>query len=277
MRKNVGLPTLLVLLAIVPAHAQDFDTFGSANEELVPLKTGPEFIFELGVEGVWESAYEGASTYALSASPIIGLERLHIPGFISLGGDEEESGFSFSPAFDMTGERKSANHSELAGLNDVAATYALGAKIGYDFELTDNLTAEVYGELLYGFGASQSVLGKVGTKLAARLTPELEIIGGAMANFASESYMDAYFGVTAAEAARTGGRLAAYDPSGGDIKSVSVSVSARYEIIPDTFLNAKGAYTRYVGSAASSPIVKQGSADQFMFGLGISRRFTVSY
>jgi len=274
--KTVVFSTLALVVASGSAGAQEFDSYGAASAQLVAPKTGPDLVFELGGGVSWEPIYEGSGTYALGFSPIIGLDRLHIPGLIDIGGDEEGSGFSVSPAFDITGGRTSSDHAELRGLDDVAATYALGGSIGYDLALTENVKAGIYGELLYGFGAGEGALGEVGAKLTAKLTPELEISGGASADLAGEKYMDAYFGVSATESARTGGRMQAYDASGG-MKSVNLNIAVRYEFMPDTFLNADASYRRYAGSAASSPLVAQGSGQQFTFGLGISRRFAVSY
>jgi len=130
--------------------------------------------------------------------------------------------------------------------------------------------------VLYAFGGTTGLLGEVGAKVTTELTPELDITGGVSADIASETYMDSYFGVTAAESLATGGRYAAYDPSAG-LKSVSLDLAARYEVIPDTFINAGVTYTQYVGSAASSPIVQQGSASNFTVALGLSRKFRLSF
>lgn len=277
MRRTAVLSSVVLVANIGLAQASDFDSFGAAEQDLIAPTMDDGFLFEFEVGGGAElaPAYEGSSTYEWGINPIIGVDRLRIPGLIDIGGDDEP-GLSFSPAFDIIGERKSADYVELNGLNDVEATYALGAEIGYDFALNDQLTAGVYGELLYGFGGGQGLLGEVGAELTAELTPQFEIVGGVSANFASEGYMDAYFGVTAEESVRTSGRLAAYDPSAG-VKSVSFDLSARYEFLEDTFLNVSGSYTQLVGDAASSPITQSGSERQFTVGLGISRKFGISY
>lgn len=275
LRALPALSALVLTAATGSALAESFNEFGSAATGLVAPEPDPDFIFELGGMGKIKPAYEGSSTYEFNLNPIISVERFRIPGLIDIGGDDD-AGFSFSPAADFVGERKSADYSELTGLDDVDATFALGAKVGYDFDVTEQVRAGVYGELLYGFGGSQGLLGEVGAEVTAKLTPELELAGGVSASFASESYMDAYFGVSVEEAARTGGRLAAYDPSGG-IKSVSLDLSARYEFIPDTFFNLSGSYTHLLEDAASSPITQAGSERQFTVGLGISRRFSASY
>lgn len=277
MRSLALLTTLMLATTANHTVAADFDTFGAAEAQLVAPVADAKFIFEfeLGAGGEFAPAYEGASNYEWGISPIFGVDRLLIPGIIDIGGDDQ-AGFSFSPAIDITGARKSADHSELTGLNDVEATYAVGAQIGYDVQVTEQLVAGVYGELLYGFGGSHGLLGSVGAELAAELTPQLEITGGISANFANENYMDAYFGVSAPESALTGGRYAAHDPSAG-MKSFSVDLSARYEFVADTFLNLSGSYSQLTGGAASSPISIADNDGQFTVGLGISRKFGIAY
>lgn len=276
--RSIAVLTTVVLAATpLSAHAADFDAFGGAEQQLVAPVVEEKFIFEfeLGGGGKLAPGYQGASTYKWGVNPIIGVDRLHIPGFIDIGGDDEV-GFSFSPSIDITGARKSADYGELAGLNDVEATYAVGAKVGYDFQLSEQVVAGVYGELQHGFGASQGILGAVGAEVTAKLTPQFELAGGVSANYANESYMDKYFGVTAGESAASGGRFAAYDPTAG-FKSVSLQLSARYEFIPDTFLNADASYTQLIGTAADSPISQTTNDGSFTVGLGISRKFSIAY
>jgi len=275
MRK---LSVVLAVSVFLPTFgtASEFDTFGAAGPAFVAIEHGPDIIFEVGVSAGFSPAYPGATTYEPSVSPILGIERFHIPGLVSLGGGEDQGGLSFGPSFDIVSARKSADHEVLNGLNDVGATYSAGVRVGYEIVLSDAISLEPFGQLRYGFGAASGLLGEIGADLTAELTPELEITAGSTISFASDAYMDAYFGISPAEAAATGGRLAAYDPSAG-IQSANLTLEARYEFIPDTFLNAKASYTRFIGTAADSPIVQSGSANAFAVSLGISRQFSIRY
>jgi len=257
----------------LPAFAAEFDQYGSAPQNLVATNTAPGFVFIAGAGIGAAPVYEGASEYGMTFRPIIDVERLRIPGLIDIGGGDETGGLNFAPSFSVVSERISADHAALNGLNNVDATYALGARIGYEFALNDMLSAELYGAARYAFGGAEGFIGEAGLDVTARLSPQFEIVGGPVVAFATENYMDKYFGVTAAQSAATGGRLNAYDPAGG-IKSVGIKVAARYEFIPDTFVNLNASYSRYTGDAANSPIVQSGSADRFTVGLGLSRRFS---
>lgn len=268
---------LTVALFGSTASAQEFNQHGTApNQFVAPDTSRPDVIVELGLMGGAKPEYEGSSDYGLLLKPIIRVERLNIPGLIDIGGQPSNGGFSLAPSFSFQGERKSGDHDDLAGLDDVDATIALGAKAGYEFVITPDVNAEIYGKVRYAFGGAEGFVGEAGVDITTRLTPQLEVIAGPVVSFASDDYMDTYFGVTAAESAATGGRLAAYDPEGG-IKSAGVNIAARYEFVPDTFLNAEASYERFLGDAETSPIVAAGDENQFTFGIGLSRRFTARY
>jgi len=263
------LACLTALFVAVPASAGEFNTFGAAPAEFAATTFQPDLIIELGLGVGYAPLYDGSSQYGPVFIPRINLELLVVPGLLDIGGGEQQGGFSFAPALSVAGARRSVDNAHLIGLDDIDPTYATGVRVGYEWG-----PAELYGELRYAFGGAQGLIGDVGLNLTAKLTPELEIVGGPMLSFATQGYMDTYFGVTAARAAATGGRLAAFDASGG-IKSAGLNLSARYEFMPDTFINANASYARLVGSAANSPIVEKGAENQFKVGIGLSRRFTL--
>ncbi|WEK05054.1 MAG: MipA/OmpV family protein [Candidatus Devosia phytovorans] len=256
------------------SHAAGFDTYGAAPTDLYAIQPTHDFIFILGAGIGAAPAYEGASDYSATFLPIISVERFHIPGLIDVGGGPKTAGgLRFAPSVSFAGERVSTDHAALTGLDNVDATFGLGARVGYEMVLTDTVTAEVYGAARYAFGGAEGVVGEVGIDVTADVTPQLQITGGPVVSLASEGYMDTYFGVTSAQSAATGGRLAEYEAEGG-IKSIGLKAEARYEFIPDTFANLKGSYSTFVGDTRNSPIVQSGSEHQFTIGLGLSRRFS---
>ncbi|MEL6978899.1 MAG: MipA/OmpV family protein [Pseudomonadota bacterium] len=91
------------------------------------------------------------------------------------------------------------------------------------------------------------------------------------ATYASEDYMDAFFGVSAAEAARSG--LSASDADGG-LKDVGVTVVLDYALTDSWSLNGVAGYKRLLGDAADSAVTDEaGSPDQAFGGLGFSYDF----
>jgi outer membrane protein len=123
-----------------------------------------------------------------------------------------------------------------------------------------------------GFGGHEGLVGETGIDVVAPLRPDLTLSAGPRLTFAGEDYMDTYFGVTPAQAARSG--LPAYQADAG-LKSVGVEGKLRYEFATDWAVTAKGGYFRLVGDAADSPIVELGDRNQFSAGLALSRRFSL--
>ncbi|WP_173087800.1 MipA/OmpV family protein [Devosia sp. 1635] len=270
---------LLSALVLSPTVAQgaDFDSFGAAATELVAIETSkPDLIFELGLGVGTAPIYPGSTEYGMTVNPIIRVERLNIPGLIDIGGEKSAGGLRFGPSFAVQGERISSDHEQLLGLDDVDTTYEVGGRVGYEFIFSDVLSTELYGQARYAFGGAEGLVGEVGLDATARLTPQLEVVGGVYASMAGEDYVDTYFGVTAPEAIASGGRLDAYDPGAG-VTAVGVKLAARYEFIPDTFFNASAEYSRLVADAADSPVVQLGTENQFVVGVGLSRRFSFNY
>jgi outer membrane protein len=267
----------LVMLCAPSAYAADFNQYGAAPAEFVaPQMDRPDLVIELGLSGGAAPTYMGSSELGATVSPIIRIERLNIPGVIDIDKSRSQGGFKFAPSIGVQAARTSADHPELTGLDDIDMTFELGGKVGYEFIFNDALSAEVYGEARYAFGGAEGLVGDVGVDVTARLTPQLEVVGGVSAALSDEGYTDTYYGVSGAESAASGGAFDAFDPTGG-VTSVGIKVAAKYEFIPDTFFNANAEYRKLVGSAADSPIVQAGRDDQFIFGVGISRRFSLSY
>jgi outer membrane protein len=269
MSRILRLPLSAALFAALAA------TCSSASANDVLLDPSPiadartDLVIILGAGARLQPAYEGASETEVTAFPIINLEYLNIPGLGSFGG-KKGGGFSIGPSFRTVGERDSSEYDDLEGLRDVSTSYQLGARAGYEWDF-----AEVYGAARYSFGGAHGVVGEIGANAIFRPTPQWEIKAGPVVAFASSDYMDEYFGVTPGESIATGGRLGAYNAEGG-IKSAGVSASARYEFRPDWFINAEASYTQLVGDAGDSPIVADaGDEDQFTFGLGLSKRFSL--
>ena len=269
MSRTLLAASLLALVAAAPALAADMTSY-DAPAEAPLVTTSTDLIIELGVGGRIQPEYEGSKDYEVSPFPIINLGYLNIPGVLELGSTSPQGGgLSIAPSFDYIGEREARDYDELRGLRDVDATYAAGIKLGYEWQY-----AEIYGAVRYAFGGAEGFMGEVGANLIARPTPELELKAGPVVSFASEDYMDTYFGVSNTESFNSGGRLGAYDPDGG-FKSAGIAAAARYEFRPDWFLNADASWTSMIGDAKDSPIVRVGDSDQYTFGLGISKRFTL--
>ena len=235
-----------------------------------PPQTDVDVIIELGLSGIIQPEFEGSRDYEIWPWPVIDVDYLNIPGLFTFGSpDPWAGGFWLGPSFNYYSDRDFNDDPDLSGLNEVDATFEAGLRASYEWT-----NAEIWGEARYAFGGADGFVGGFGVSAVARPTPDLELKLGPFATVASTDYMDSYFGVSPQESANTGFRVDAFDPDGG-FKSVGIGGTARYEFRPTWFLNAEASYSKLVGDAADSPIVKFGDEDQFTFGLGISKRFSL--
>jgi len=245
---------------------------GAALAADIPPRTTPAYVaptnpydvvLEIGAGAEVRPAYEGASTNQVLPFPIVTLHYLAIPGFAPLTSNRFDQGFAFSPSFRYISKRKASDYSQLTGLNDVDATFEVGGKFSYTFGIF-----RPWGAIRQGFGGSDGVSGELGLDFIWRPDPVMELTVGPRASFASKDYMQTYFGVTPAEAARSP-LLTAYS-AGGGFKGVGAEFNARYEVSPEWAVIGKLSYERLIGDAADSPIVKVGDENQWIAQIGLS-------
>lgn len=263
LRRSALAFALLAGTALAPAQAADV---GAAPRD--PLAgPGIDAIVTLGLGAKLQPAYDGANRYVASPWPIVGLKFLRSP---FTGQETSDTGFGFRPTFRFLDERKGTG--DLAGLNRVKSAYEVGAQIDY----TDTYW-RAYVEFRQGFGGHTGQLYDVGAEGIFRPAPAWRIALGPKLSFASSEYMRTYFGVTGAESVASGGKFAAYNPSGG-IRAAGVTAQATYAFDKNWLIRADAGYDRLVGDAASSPIVKRaGDVNQFTVGLGVAYRFGIGW
>ena len=117
-------------------------------------------------------------------------------------------------------------------------------------------------------GSDTGYLLRVAAGAERQMLPKIMIKGVVTVDYASDDYMQAYFGVTPVQSTRSG--LATFD-AGAGFKSIGALLSTEYALTRDWKLLASAGYTRSLGDAASSPITE--AADRFEARLGASRSF----
>ena len=227
-----------------------------------------QYSISLGVGGQVKPSYPGAGEYMLSPFPIIDIHRFYLPGLGQVkDGSGRANGLSIYPSFSFVGEREPRDSAILTGTRPVdwAGEAGLGIRYKQDF-------FEGFVEFRQGFNGHTGQVGTVGFDLISEPFERTKFKIGPRANWGSGEYMETYFGVTAAEAAAPGSRLAAFAPGAG-FNSVGVEASATYDLTERTTLHFRAGWERYIGDAEDSPIVVLGDENQFTAGIGISRRF----
>lgn len=147
----------------------------------------------------------------------------------------------------------------------------LGIMAGYDLDLSQGRVIGIELDVRH------DVDGNIGGLYSGRLkymTPfgsNWVFTAVAETTYATDDYMDEYFGVTAAGAAASG--LSTYDPDAG-FKDVAIGTSLTYIISQRWSVTGSAKYARLIGDADDdSPVTDQGSESQFVGGLMVNLRF----
>lgn len=259
---------LLLSAAVLVAATQSLHAQGGiSSPEDRPMPT-KQFVLDLGGGAIVKSKYPGADSYLFSPFPIIAVGRFYVPGFgQAVDGNKVKRGFYFYPSFDFNGERKASDSSDLTGTNTVDWALELGLGAGYRYDWLRGFV-----ELRQGINGHEGQVADFGIDIITNPADRLEVIFGPRASWASDDYMDTYFGITAAEEAAPGSVLSAFN-AGSGFKTVGLAARANYAWNEKTTFHLQGGWDRFVGDAEKSPIVKAGSEDQFSIGAGISYRF----
>lgn len=249
------------------AVAADIPSAPPAPQPVAVAPARPyDLILEIGAGAQVRPAYEGAKDYQFDPTGFATLHYLWLPGFGELKSGRKAEGFFVGPSFRYLSKRDSNDSPELAGLNNIGASFEIGAKAGYDFQWI-----RPWAALRYGFGGYSGFVGETGLNFIFRPTELTEFTVGPRASFASSDYMQTYFGVTPVEAARS--RMWAYSPSGG-FKGLGLDATTRYQFTPQWAVVGEFIYERLIGDAADSPIVQVGGdVNQFTGKLGLSYKF----
>lgn len=168
--------------------------------------------------------------------------------------------------------RDADDNSALRGMGDVDGqgiarltlasepTNPRGFGTSYGLKYEADVTDQTNGETLTLFAAHA-------TPLSDRLT--LTLSGDL--RWADEDEMQAYFGVSQAQAARSG--HARYD-AGAGLSDAGLAARLDWSFADHWVLSGKLGYTRLLGDAADSPLVDgEGSANQFTLFSAIAYRF----
>jgi MipA family protein len=254
-----------VAVAAGAAVAQDGTATGAAQ--------GPGIGVTFGLGAVYKPEYFGSDSYEIGPSANARIDFIRLPGGFEIGTGRAPGyieGFGLRGSARFVGERDASDHSELEGMDDVDTTLELGLGLGYD---APNWRA--YGVARYGFFGHESFVGQIGADAIYRPSDQLIVNVGPRFDFGDSDFMSTYFGVSDSEANKSP-NFGAYDASGG-LYSVGIELRARYQFTDAWGVESTARYGRLVNDAADSPIVDEGTPDQFSFGLLLTRSIGLSF
>ncbi|MEQ8233874.1 MAG: MipA/OmpV family protein [Gammaproteobacteria bacterium] len=271
-RALVLLSILLLTLCTAPVLAQ--------RAGMLP-RVPPGWRVGIGLAPVVSPVFEGADDYGFSIFPDLrfqyrdrffasvpeGIRYRAINGprlkagpiaRIRFGREEDDGGSPFLVSGSVDG---------LDGLGDVDAAAELGGFVSYQLAAW-----RARAELRHGLGGHEGVIGDLSLDYTGGARGVRYAVGPRL-RFGSADFVDTYFGISAAQSARSG--LPRFDADGG-LNSVGIGASVVVPYGERLTLVAFGGYDRLLGDIADSPLVEQrGSANQLAAGVSLSWQFDI--
>jgi len=265
-RRRTGSGTLLasalgVSIALAgPASISNAADAGIAEQSPEPpfdqerFNAQPERSWSLiiGAGGSYKPEYEGSDKYKLSPVPVVVFtydEWLEIdPTGVTITVLERD-GFALAGKVGYESGRDEDDGDRLRGMGEIDFAATVGAKASYSWD-----GFELYATLDQTIDGSESLIGTVGAEYQAPVTERLILGAGVEAIIANDKHMEAYFGVDAAQSARSG--LPEYEAKAG-LKRVDISASATYLLTENWLVRGEAGVGVLTGDAADSPLVEK--------------------
>ena len=232
---------------------------------LAPADGG--ILLDLGVGLMAQPRYPGSDETIFVPYPLIAVSKFFVPGYGSIDGDKDTRGLTVYPSFNFIGKRESSDSNELEGLDDVDWSLEAGLGVSYRYDWIRGFV-----EVRQGFNGYSGQVAQFGIDLIGNPTEDLEVRVGPRAGWGSQNYMQTYFGISAQEAADSPLYDKSYKADAG-FNTVGLAGSASYKLTDSWKLHALAGWDRMIGDAGNSPIVEEGSEDQFYGGAGLTYRF----
>ena len=246
---------------IVPAksHAGDFDF--------------SDLEFSAGGIGVVSPKYEGSKSYSVIGAPFAfpgtkdGEDDLTFSDIDSIQYRFVKSGpFEAGVLGGAWLGRTESDGNKLGGLGKIDSGLVVGGFGALDFGDT-RLTAS-YHHQVTGNDVGGLVRLRADTELP--ISPGFKFVSGVGMNYATNQYMSANFGVSAAQAATSVAGLPVYDTSAG-FKDVFIGSGFEVDLTDRWTAKLYGEYSRLIGDAGNSPVIE--TQDQFTGLLALTYQF----
>jgi outer membrane scaffolding protein for murein synthesis (MipA/OmpV family) len=222
--------------------------------------------------------YDGSADYA--AVPLWGLRAGNLYGpstYVDLFATKLTSNLlphphlRLGPLVEYIPKRGHVENNAVDDLQNVDPALMVGGLLGWDFmdepDQAVGVELQARGDVPNGHG----YLVTPAIRLRRAFAGQLTLAGALVSTYASEDYMSDYFGVDAANAARSG--LDRYDADAG-FKDAGVDLLLGFGQGPGWRASLIGRYRRLLNDAADSPIVKdEGDRDQYFAGAVVDYRF----
>lgn len=274
MRVRLALATAAMSLSLSQAQAQSIDgllsnvteTISDVTDVMLPGVTN----IRIGLGPVITPAYEGSDDYKIKAAPLLSFRykdlvqvdnnqiRVNVFGSKNLFRTEN---FKAGPLLKLDFGRDETDSPDLLGLGDVGTSLELGV-FGQYTAGPMRARLRVQKDILSGHSGMR-IIGDLG--VAIYRSEKVAVTGNLSSTWTDGSYMESFFGITAAQALASG--LTAFTATSG-LKDISLAFGANYAVSDSWALVGNAGVSKLLGDAKNSPIVSvQGSSTQFFGGI----------
>lgn len=267
------LPAALLCLASSGAAALEADP--------VPADTAPTaWEGAIGLIASYRPEYQGGDKARFKVTPALFLRygRLTVTnasGFATRRADDVARGLALdlvqgdrlrvNAALRVDAGRSEATSSELTGMGDIKPTVRVRVNASYRLDGPWRVGMAWSADLL-GRGGGNG--GDLGVVWEHRPTAKTVLTVGASLSVAGDRFMQTYYGVSEAQAARSG--YPVYTPGSG-LRDMSINTNLRHDIGEDWIVLAGAGTSRLLGPAAASPLTHSRSG--WGVNAGFARRF----
>ena len=161
--------------------------------------------------------------------------------------------------------RRESDSVELAGLGDVRRTLRLRLSASYRLDGGWRLRSVTAADLL---GRGGGLRGELQTTYDRALSATLGLNSSLSLGWGDARYMQAYYGVTPEQAARSGYPVSS---ASAGLRELSLGLGLRQQLAPRWAVFGGASVSRLVGQAADSPLTRE--PDSWNLNLGLVHRF----
>lgn len=248
MKKFVLLATALLCQS---AWAEDYSTGERSDWSVV-----------LGGGVAAAPRYEGSAHSRMRFVPLINLQNGHFFAGTArgIGYDfSDDKNLQYGVRVTLAPYRRQNADVRLNGTGDIGTAGELGGFVNARF-------APFYVNVSVA-GSVRGTRAEVGGGYETKLSDSDHLRVGVDLNWVNNQYMQTYFGVTAAQAAASGGVLAAFNASSG-VKDYVAKVNWTHNYSKEWFSNVGVSVKQLAGTAQNSPLTQRRTGSSINFVVG---------
>ncbi|MGV3548253.1 MipA/OmpV family protein [Rhizobium sp.] len=245
----------------------------SASPALAEAWWSGDWYVKLGGEAFVAPRYQGDDEYLFSGKPLISIGKADQGVRFSSRNDNpavsiyDNGGFRTGIVGKLILPRDKDTSDDLKGLDPVR----FGGELGGFAEVYPTDWMRIRAEVRRGIRSHDGIVADVAADAFADVTDTIRVSAGPRVSFATEGYMDKFYGVDAKEAVKSG--LTKYKADGG-VQSAGLGAAINWKATEKVDTSLFAEYSRLMGPAADSSLVKErGDKNQFVIGVSATYRF----